>query len=238
MSRAELAAARELLRRRTANAWLSSRGRRVAPDLEPAVRLQFQEAFALLDSDGSGTLSEAEVFMGFRALSLPTSRAAVRHMVAEMKRDHSSEGDGVTYAGFERMMAARREELPKSGAHSAAAPVSLEVMARSLRRAKLLNAVLQEREAAIADYRSRAAAEAAARDAAEQAAIEEQPDLDEPTLATEDDWVPAPPPGLHDDGDELQHQAVEEQPPAFVFRKQRRRSVLVCVGDLQKLVEL
>ena len=238
MSRAEVAAARELLRRRTANAWLSSRGRLVAPDLEPSVRRQFEEAFALLDSDGSGTLSEAEVFMGFRALSLPTSRAAVRHMVAEMKKREHHNSDGVTYAGFERMMAARREELPKSSVHSAAAPVSLEVMARSLRRAKLLDAVLQEREAAIADYRSRAAAAAAARNAAEQAAIDEHPDPDEPAPAAEDNWAPAPPPGLRDDGDELQHQDDGEQPPAFAFRKQRRRSVLVCVGDLQKLVEL
>lgn len=236
MSRAEVAAARELLRRRTANAWLSSRGRLVAPDLEPSVRRQFQEAFALLDADGSGTLSEAEVFMGFRALSLPTSRAAVRRMVAEMKqRDHG--GEGVTYAGFERMMAARREELPKSGVHSAAPPVSLEVMARSLRRAKLLDSVLKEREAAIADYRSRAAAAAAAREAAEQAAMEEHPDPDEAAPAVEDDWAPAPPPGLHDDCDELRHQDDEQQPPAFVIRKQRRRSVLFCVGELQKLVE-
>ena len=175
--------------------------------------------------------------MGFRALSLPTSRAAVRRMVAEMKqRDHSS-GEGVTYAGFERMMAARREELPKSGVHSAAPPVSLEVMARSLRRAKLLDSVLKEREAAIADYRSRAAAAAAAREAAEQAAMDEAPDPDEAAPAVEDSWAPAPPPGLHDDGEELRHLDDEEQPPAFVIRKQRRRSVLFCVGELQKLVE-
>ena len=234
MSRAEVAVARELLRRRAANAWLSSHGRPVAPDLAPSVRRQFREAFELLDSDGSGTLSEAEVYEGFRALSLPTSRAAVRHLVAEMKkRDHS--GDGVTYAGFERMMAARREELPKSG--SAAAPVSLEVMARSLRRAKLLNAVLLEREAAIADYRSRAAAAAAAREAAELAATAEQAECDEPAPAVDDNWAPAPPPGLRDDGDEPQHQEAEEPPPAFAFRKQRRRSVLVRVGDLEKLVD-
>ena len=236
MSRAEVVAARELLRRRTASAWLSSRGRPVAPDLEPSVRRQFHEAFALLDADGSGTLSEAEVFMGFRALSLPTSRAAVRHMVAEStKRDHGNEG--ITYASFERMMAARREELPNGGVRPAAPPVSLEVMARSLRRAKLLDSVLKEREAAIADYRSRAAAAAAAREAAEQAAIEEHPDPDEAAPAEEDNWAPAPPPGLHDDGDEVRHQDDEEQPPVYVIRKQRRRSVLFSAGGLQKLVE-
>jgi hypothetical protein len=262
MSRAEVAAARELLRRRTANAWLSSRGRPVAPDLEPSVRRQFQEAFGLLDSDGSGTLSEAEVYQGFCSLGLPTSRAAVRQMVRAMT-DES--GAGVTYAGFERLMAARREELPKHGARhagvsvalhsraghagSAAPPVPLEVMARSLRRAKLLNAVLQEREAAIADYRRRAAATAAAREAEEHAASVHHHHHDhaassDETLDAEDDWTPAPPPGLRDDDDEArpaEPQADDEQPAfvAFAPRKpQRRRSVLVCVGDLQKLVEL
>lgn len=123
MSRAEVAAARDLLRRRTANAWLSSRGRPVAPDLEPSVRRQFREAFGLLDSDGSGTLSEAEVYQGFCSLGLPTSRAAVRQMVRAMTDEQS--GAGVTYAGFERLMAARREELPKHGARHAGASVSL-----------------------------------------------------------------------------------------------------------------
>jgi len=111
-SRAAVAAARELLRRRAANAWQTSRGRPAPPELEPAVRRQYQEAFSLLDSDGSGTLDEAEVFEGFRVLNLPTSRVAVCHMVKAM----SESGVGVTYAGFERLMAARREELPKNGA--------------------------------------------------------------------------------------------------------------------------
>jgi hypothetical protein len=113
-------------------------------------------------------------------------------------------------------------------------------MARSLRRAKLLNAVLQDREAAIADYRRRAAATAAAREAEEHAATAQDAASDEP-LDAEDDWTPAPPPGLRDTDDGEPRPAPaegEEPPPAFAFRKpQRRRSVLVCVGDLQKLVE-
>jgi hypothetical protein len=104
----ELAAARALLLRRATQEWLRRRGRPVQPDLSPAVRRQYQEAFALLDSDGSGALDAAEVFRGFAALRLPTSRAAVRGLVAAM----SEEGKGVTYAGFERLMAARKEELP------------------------------------------------------------------------------------------------------------------------------
>ena len=105
-------AARLLLLRRDAAHWMRTRGRTVQPELPPETRKQYQEAYALLDSDGSGTLDEEEVWQGFKALNLPTSRAAVRHMVAAM----CEPGVGVTYAGFERLMAARREEMPRGGA--------------------------------------------------------------------------------------------------------------------------
>ena len=239
MSAEDVAAARAMLLRRDTQAWMRRRGRAVQPDLPPAVRRQFQEAFSLLDADGSGTLSEAEVFQGFKALNLPTSRAAVRHMVKAMT-DTSSGVKGVTYAGFERLMAARREELPRSGA--ARAEVPLEVMARSLRRAKLLDSVLQEREAAIADYRARAAAAAAAREAEEHTAAAHDGAPDEALLEADDDAMPAPPPGLRDDDEPRPAPPAEgdEGPPAFAVprRPRRRRSVLFCVGEMQKLVEL
>ncbi len=48
------------------------------------------------------------------------------------------------------------------------------------------------------------------------------------------------PPGMErDDDDEgpCAHQEPEEPPPpVFAFRKRNRRSVMVCIGDLQKMV--
>jgi hypothetical protein len=116
-TREECAAARTLLLRRATQDWMRRRGRPVQPELTPAVRRQYQEAFALLDSDGSGALDEAEVYQGFKALRLPTSRAAVRHMVAAMSED----GVGVTYNGFERLVAARKNEMTDGGACAARA---------------------------------------------------------------------------------------------------------------------
>jgi hypothetical protein len=206
---ASAAAAHLLVQRHLTQGWLRRHGRPVQPDLTPAVRRQFQEAFALLDSDGSGSLDATEVYRGFKALRLPTSRAAVKAMVAAMSDEQSG---GVTYASFERLVAGAKAEMPQQGAWRAGAcaaaptqrgrlreigqrlrgsgcvqtlchtqkrvdrrtsarapagatdaaappPVPLAVMARSLRRVKLLNAVLLDREAALAEYRQHVAGE-------------------------------------------------------------------------------
>ena len=112
-------------------------------------------------------------------------------------------------------------------------------MARSLQRAKLLNAVLAEREAALAEFQvlhSAAGAEAPQAEAEEAApAAEETPAAQEATGAAPDEEErQEQPAGLHASPPST---SGSSEPPAFVFRpKARRRSVLISIGDMQKLV--
>lgn len=120
----DVAAARELLRKRACAAWMRSRGKQPPLELSPEQRRRLREAFSLLDSDGSGELDAREVIAGFAALSLPTSAAAVRAMMRAMatnapvgasrSRCATAPPLTVTYEGFERLVAARSE----GGAHA------------------------------------------------------------------------------------------------------------------------
>lgn len=113
-------------------------------------------------------------------------------------------------------------------------------MARSLRRAKLLSAVLMERERVLAEYRREAAADGRAAPAAatqpQPAAPAEQNVLqsDDDVVAAEPrcDAAPATPPSARSEAPRESGGGASAVPAFAMYRARRRRTVLVCVGDL------
>jgi len=121
--------------------WMSSRGRVVRPELDPAMKLQLQQAFDLIDQDGSGAIDVDELEEAFKVLGIKASRRQVEEMMDEVDEDKSGE---VELPEFEQIMTKQLMADPdeKSKSSSGMGAVPFHVIATSYRRKRLLDAIL------------------------------------------------------------------------------------------------
>lgn len=131
--------AAEQVRDLQARAWMASTGRTVRTQLSEDDQIMLWDCFQLMDADGSGTISTAELLTALRELGLELPRSELQQMVRAVDADGSGE------VSFEEFVAAMSGPTSVAAVrHKPETVIPFSLLSSAYRRSGLLRTVMSD----------------------------------------------------------------------------------------------
>eukprot|EP00195_Chlamydomonas_chlamydogama_P012417 CAMPEP_0202908874 /NCGR_PEP_ID=MMETSP1392-20130828/47499_1 /ASSEMBLY_ACC=CAM_ASM_000868 /TAXON_ID=225041 /ORGANISM="Chlamydomonas chlamydogama, Strain SAG 11-48b" /LENGTH=157 /DNA_ID=CAMNT_0049598399 /DNA_START=254 /DNA_END=724 /DNA_ORIENTATION=+ len=125
----------------TVTQWLKKRRKAIRPKLTQQQKEELQQAFRLMDEDGSGAIDVDELGSAFKLLGIRKTKAEIEELVNEV--DHDGTGE-LEYPEFLEIMTDTLHRLSEE-AHEEGnkGQVPFALMATAYRRKKLLEGIME-----------------------------------------------------------------------------------------------